>query len=83
MTVAEAGVRYQVGVHYWNDWGYSESFATVRVFIDGVLRDQWEGVEMVNDDMWDSHYIDWPSGTVTRIGSEPRITPSYRSTGVP
>ena len=29
------------------------------------------------DDMWDSHYIDWPSGTVTRIGNTPRITPNY------
>ena len=78
VNVPEQGVRYQVGVHYWNDWGYGASNTTVRVYIYGVLRDQWEGVRLVNDDMWDSHYIDWPSGQVTRIGGSPVITPNYR-----
>ena len=78
VAVPEQGVRYQVGAHYWNDWSYGKAFTTVRVYIYGVLRDQWENVELINDDMWDSHYIDWPSGTVTRIGSSPRITPNYR-----
>jgi hypothetical protein len=78
VNVPEQGVRYQVGVHYWNDWGYGNSFATVRVYIYGVLRDQWADVELTNDDMWDSHYIDWPSGAVQRIGSSPRIIPNYR-----
>ncbi len=78
IAVPEPGVRYQVGVHYWNDWGYGDAFATVRVYIYGVLRDQWADVQITNDDMWDSHYIDWPSGTVTRIGSSPVIMPNYR-----
>jgi len=81
VAVPEQGVRYQVGVHYWNDWGYGNAFNTVRVYIYGVLRDQWDNVELRNDDMWDSHYIDWPSGTVTRIGNSPRITPNYRGSG--
>ena len=73
----EQNVRYQVGVHYWNDWGYGNAFTTVRVYIYGVLRDQWENVELRNDDMWDTHYIDWPSGAVTRIGNSPRIIPDF------
>lgn len=70
--------RYTVRVHYYSDWGYGSAFATVRIFIRGVLRDQWSGVELVNDDMWDTHYVDWPSGTVTRIGSSPQIIHDYR-----
>ena len=78
--VPEQNVRFQVGTHYWSDWGYGYSLATVRIYIYGVLRDQWPDVRIVNGDMWDSHYVDWPSGFVTRItapGGGPRITPNY------
>ena len=81
VAVPEQGVRYQVGAHYWNDWGYGKAFTTVRIYIYGVLRDQWADVSLNNDDMWDTHYIDWPSGTVTRIGGTPRITPNFRGSG--
>ena len=73
-------VAYRVGVHYWNDWGYGEAFATVRIYIGGVLRDEWE-VEVVNGDMWESHTIDGATGTVTRLtgtdGQTALITPEY------
>ncbi len=74
----EHGVRYQIGVHYWNDWGYGPSIASVAIYVDGALVDQWDGVELTNDDMWDSHYFDSGSGAVSRIGAEPVITPNYR-----
>ncbi|HRE88229.1 MAG TPA: hypothetical protein PK095_03730 [Myxococcota bacterium] len=80
VATPQQGMRFQVGTHYWNDWGYGDAFATIRVYIYGVLRDQWADVRITNGDMWDSHYIDWPSGTVTRItgeGGAPRITPDY------
>ncbi len=80
VAVPEQNVRFQVGSHYWNDWSYGFSLATVRVYIYGILRDQWSDVRIVNGDMWDSHYIDWPSGVVTRItgaGGGPRITAQY------
>jgi len=80
MSVPEQNVRYQVGTHYTNDWGYGYSLATIRVYIYGVLRDQWSDVRLNMGDMWDSHYIDWPSGVVTRItaaGGGARITPDY------
>jgi hypothetical protein len=87
VATPEQNVRFQVGTHYWNDWSYGHAFATIRVYIYGVLRDQWADVRIVNEDMWDSHYIDWPSGVVTRItgaGGTPRITPNYPvSTGLP
>ena len=73
----EANTRYQVGVHYWNEWGYGPALATVKVYIYGALRDHWDDVELRANDMWDSHFIDWPSGAVTRIGNQPRITHNY------
>jgi hypothetical protein len=85
VAVGEQGVRYQVGVHYWNDWGYGAAMTTVRVYIYGVLRDQWADVQLVNADMWDTHYIDWPSGVVTRItrpGGAPRVTSQYPVPGL-
>ncbi len=80
VSVPEQNVRYQVGTHYANDWGFGHALATIRVYIYGVLRDQWSDVRLDMGDMWDSHYIDWPSGAVTRItgaGGGTRITPDY------
>ncbi len=77
VDVPEQNVTYQVGVHYYDEWGYGVSKVTVRVYIYGVLRDQWDNVTLRGDDMWDSHTIEWPSTTVTRIGSSPQITPTY------
>jgi len=80
VKVPEDGATYSVGVHYYNDWGYGNAYATVRVYIDGVLRDQWNEVLITNASLWESHQIEWPSGKVTRVlGPEggPRITPGY------
>ncbi len=71
----EAGAVYKVGVHYWNDWGYGASRATIRIFMDGVLVDAWSDVELVSDDLWASHRIS--DGVVTRAGETPTITHSY------
>ena len=77
LDVPEQNTRYQVGVHYYDDWGYGYSEVTVRIYIYGVLRNEWANVRMNRDEMWDSHYIDWPSGNVNRIGVTPQITPDY------
>ena len=72
--------NHRVGVHYWEDYGFGESFATVRVYVDGVLRDTWADVALRQGDLWESHIIDWPSGTVTRLIDPDRgalITPGY------
>ncbi|HRE88228.1 MAG TPA: hypothetical protein PK095_03725 [Myxococcota bacterium] len=72
--------NHRVGVHLWNDAGYGESLATVRVYVDGVLRDTWADVALRQGDLWESHIIDWPSGTVTRITNTDGtafITPMY------
>lgn len=76
----EDGAQYRVGVHYYNDWGYGGAFATVRVYIYGVLREQWVEVPISNAALWESHTIDWPSGRVTRVvdaEGQPKITAGY------
>lgn len=30
-------ITYHIGVHYWNHWGFGDSTATVRIYIDGSL----------------------------------------------
>ena len=89
LSFPEVSKTYKVGVHYWDDWGYGTSFATVRVYIYGQLRMQWPNVQLLNDDMWDAANITWPAGTVTKIekngtGSNvPVITSGYYFGGWP
>ena len=78
LAFPENGKTYRVGVHYWDDWGYGISFATIRVYIYGQLRMQWANVQLLNYDMWDVATITWPAGTVTKVGgSAPQITSNY------
>ncbi len=82
LDVAEFGLTYHVGVHYYDDWTYGESYVTVRVYIRGALREQWNRVRMVELDMWDCCTISWPSATITRkhpagqSGDVPLIVPN-------
>lgn|GEM_PF-5432373 len=69
-------------MHFYADWGYGNAFVTVRVYFDGVLRDQWAEVELHSDDLWQSHTVGG-DGSVQRVGSEPQISPNYLGLGGP
>lgn len=69
----EPDVIYRVGVHYRDDAGFGESFARLRIFIDGVLIDDWGQVRLDHGDMWSSHHI--MEGGVVRLGDGPMIDP--------
>ncbi|OGO07747.1 MAG: hypothetical protein A2Y92_03025 [Chloroflexi bacterium RBG_13_57_8] len=58
----ENGVYYYK-VHYWSDYGYGSSNATVRIWINGNKVAELNKL-LVNNEVWDCAYIDWPSGTV-------------------
>jgi hypothetical protein len=60
LNTPENGIRYKVGVHYWKDHGFGPSYATLRVFIFGILVFELTDVELVNHDMWTVTHIDWP-----------------------
>ena len=83
LSIPENGKTYRIGVHYWDDWGFGVSFATVRVYIYGQLRMQWPNIQLNNHDMWDVATITWPATTVTKIekngaGSNvPQITANF------
>ena len=73
-------VIYRVGVHYWNEHGYGSSYATVRVYIYGILVFEIKDVLLVDQDMWDVCTVEWPSGKVTQVQGESgpyRISPQY------
>ena len=54
-------VKYAVGAHYWNDHGFKTSFATVNIYIMGVLALQIAKVELNVLDMWYVGRINWPN----------------------
>ena len=61
-------VRYRVAVHYFRDHEFGPSFATVRVYIRGVLVFERSNKEMpYTDAWWLVADVDWPSGDVTPL----------------
>ncbi len=70
-------VQYAVGVHYWNDHGYGTSYATVNVYVLGILAFQITDVKMNVLDMWYVGKVNWPNGMTGGI-KEP-IEPCYQS----
>jgi len=82
LAVPEQGARYCVGVHDWDALGFGSSFATLRIYIYGVLRAEYREVELTDDDIWDVACISWPSGQVEEFiaadGTSLSITHNYR-----
>ena len=75
-----APAAFRVGVHYWNDNGFGPSFATLRVYVHGVLVYERSDVRLVHHDMWHALTVGWPSGAVDEIRTtdgELKITPEY------
>ena len=75
-------VTYKVGVHSWNDHGYGNSFATVRVYLYSQLVFEVPDVELIDSDMWEVCALDWPSGQVSLVldsGGDIKITPNYQN----
>lgn len=64
----EVNKTYQVGVHYFSDHQYSVSFATVRIFIGGVMRAEYRRQRLVDQEFWHVADIAWPSGSITPKG---------------
>jgi len=64
----EDGRVYRVGVHYFNDHGYGPSFATVRLFVQGVLVFELPNRRLgATDTFWDVLTITWPGGAVHTV----------------
>lgn len=72
-------VAYSVGVHYWNDNGFGTSFATVNIYIMGVLMAQFDKVELKPLDMWNVGRINWPN--TASGGSLAAVEACYQTPG--
>lgn len=59
---------YGVGVHYFNDHGHGPSFATLRIYIHGVLRFEIADRQLpATDAFWNVGTIAWPSGEIRPV----------------
>ncbi len=79
-STPEDGRTYHVAAHYWSDAGFGESFATVRVFIDGEVVFESPPTRLQAEDLWEVCSIDWPSGEVRSAAwpsGDPRILPGF------
>jgi hypothetical protein len=59
LHLAEEGVTYKIGVHYWNDHGFGRSTPCVRVIIFGTEVASVCGCPMVRYDMWEVGTLTW------------------------
>ncbi|MFO0749350.1 MAG: hypothetical protein U1F43_27340 [Myxococcota bacterium] len=66
LEVIAPGDCYTIGVHYWDDWGYGTSTATVRVYVMGELEYAAE-TELGNHDLWVVGEL---------CGDDPRLVPA-------
>ncbi len=60
LNIPENGVKYKVGVHYWDDHGFGPSATTIRVYVYGVLVFEVSGIELLHRDMWTVTQVEWP-----------------------
>jgi hypothetical protein len=75
----EAPFLYTIGAHYWDDHGFGEALATVKVFTYATEIFSESDVVLNEKDMWCVGKVQWPEPVVTpcsMTGGEP-IVPDY------
>lgn len=78
----ENDITYSIGVHYWDQHGYGEALARVRVYLYGALVYDSSNVVLQDHDMWYVARLHWPSGLVDPVvtnDDKPLITPQYQN----
>ncbi len=76
---AGAEMAYHVGVHYFNAHFYGPSYATVQIYITGMLTAQFAGVKMNELDMWYVGKIHWPNTIGGQGGTVAPFEPCFQS----
>lgn len=64
LTLPEDGMNYAVGVHYFEDHGWGDSTAEVRIYIYGQLQYQVTSQALSQGDLWYVADVHWPSANV-------------------
>jgi hypothetical protein len=81
LNIPENNTIYSVGVHYWNNHGYGDAKATVRVYIYSQLVFEISDVLLSELDMWEVATVAWPSGKVQSVVNgtgQYKITSNYQ-----
>ena len=60
LPVPEDGATYRIGVHVWDDRNLRTSYATVRIYLRGMLAFEAKNVALEHRDMWTVTSITWP-----------------------
>ncbi len=60
----EQGMRYHVGVHYFSDQGFGLSYATLRLYLGGVVVKEVRRQRLVDQQFWHAFDILWPQQRV-------------------
>lgn len=61
---------YFVRAHYFQDDGAGPTEATVRIYVHGVLVDQYRR-ELTHNQVWDVAWVRWPEGYVIEEDADP------------
>jgi len=80
ITLPSENLTYGVGAHVWDDGGFVQSVARVRVYVYGKLAFESQAVSLVELDLWDVCRIEWPSGKVVPVagdGGKPKVVGGY------
>lgn len=66
----ESDLIYAVGVHYYADNGLGPSYATLRIFINGVQKYEYRDQYLAGaGQFWRAAGIKWPSGEIIGINA--------------
>jgi hypothetical protein len=77
-----ADAIYKVGVHYVNDSGFGDSFASIRIYIHQGLAWQSPYFKLAKGDLWDAARIsvdgiDVQADAFTYLDGSPVVIPNY------
>lgn len=70
-------LAYPIAVHAWHDHGFGPSFATVRVFVQGLLAFSPGKVKLQPRDLWTVGKLNWPNKLTG--GKLPVVSTCYQS----
>lgn len=57
-------IQYTLGIKYVNDNGYGSSFATVKIFVHGILQFQKDNISMEEAEFTEVAIIDFTTGNI-------------------
>jgi hypothetical protein len=82
LRIPETDKTYRVGVAAYGDAKLGVTFATVRIYVDGLLAYEEPDVALLPWDLWEVARIHWPVGGVEAVRTEDGerlILPDYHN----